>query len=228
MRVSEVFASIQGEGHLAGVPSLFIRFSGCNLRCVWCDTPYTSWEPEGDDWSEERIIEWVRAHPNYRHVVLTGGEPMLFAEIEPLTRQLHELKLHVTIETAGTVRRNVECDLMSISPKLANSTPWKRAAGGWAERHEKLRIQQDVLADLMLRFEHQLKFVVAAPSDLGEIEALVTALKAEPIRVLLMPEGVDPEVLNKRSIWLVEECRRRGWRFCPRLHVLLYGNRRGV
>lgn len=228
MKVSEVFASIQGEGILAGVPSLFIRLSGCNLRCVWCDTPYTSWHPEGEEWSEERILAWVDLQPAYRHVVLTGGEPMLFSAIEPLTRLLQERGLHITIETAGTVDRDVACDLMSISPKLANSTPWRRGAKEWAERHEATRIQLEVLRSLTGRFEHQLKFVVAEPGDLLEIEDLVRRLDASAGRILLMPEGVDAASLAERSQWLVEECKRRGWRYSPRLHVLLYGNRRGV
>lgn len=228
MRVSEVFASIQGEGILAGVPSLFVRATGCNLRCVWCDTPYTSWESEGEEWPLERILSWVKSHPAYRHVVLTGGEPMLFAETEPLTRALHELGLHVTIETAGTLIRDVACDLMSISPKLANSTPWQRGSGEWAERHEQLRIQPHVLTSLMRNFDYQLKFVVSSPDDLEEIERLAEQLHAAPQRILLMPEGIEAAVLNERAAWLVEECKLRGWRFCPRLHVLLYGNRRGT
>jgi len=210
------------------VPSLFIRLSGCNLRCVWCDTPYTSWEPEGEDWTADRILDWVKGFPSYRHVVLTGGEPMLFADIEPLTRSLNALGFHITIETAGTVTRDVVCDLMSISPKLANSTPWQRGSREWAERHERTRIQQDVLVNLMSSFEHQLKFVVAAPEDLAEIQSLVERLQANPERILLMPEGVDAGVLSDRSAWVVEACKQRGWRFCPRLHVLLYGNRRGT
>jgi 7-carboxy-7-deazaguanine synthase len=228
VKVSEVFASIQGEGILSGVPSLFIRLTGCNLRCVWCDTPYTSWEPEGEDWPPERLLAWVDAHPAYRHVVLTGGEPMLFREIETFSRQLHHRGLHLTIETAGTVLRDVACDLMSVSPKLANSTPWNRGSREWAERHEASRIQPDTLRSLLKNFNHQLKFVVASPSDLPEIEDLVRQLPSTPDRVLLMPEGVDPSVLSQRAVWLVEECKLRGWRFCPRLHVMLYGNRRGT
>lgn len=228
MRISEVFPSIQGEGILAGVPSLFIRVSGCNLRCVWCDTPYTSWEPEGEDWPLSRLLEWLNSQPGYRHAVLTGGEPMLFSEIEPLTRAIRELGLHITIETAGTVLRNVACDLMSISPKLSNSTPWRRASAEWADRHERLRIQPTTLAALMRGYEHQLKFVVSSPADLPEIEQLTQQLGARADRILLMPEGVDPAALNERAQWLVEECKQRGWRFCPRLHVMLYGNRRGV
>src|SRR5664279_5163899 len=138
MRIAEVFPSIQGEGLLSGVPSLFIRVSGCNLRCRWCDTPYTSWAPEGEDWPLDRLLEWVKGFPVYRHVVLTGGEPMLFPAIVQLSKELREAGLHITVETAGTVYQDVECDLMSLSPKLANSTPEDPV---WRERHDERRIQ---------------------------------------------------------------------------------------
>ncbi|HUB33862.1 MAG TPA: 7-carboxy-7-deazaguanine synthase QueE, partial [Bryobacteraceae bacterium] len=118
MRIAELFYSLQGEGSLVGVPSVFIRTTGCNLRCSWCDTPYTSWQPEGTDWSLRQILAEVRAHPA-RHAVVTGGEPMIQPEIIPLTEQLRAAGLHITVETAGTVFQPVACDLMSISPKLA-------------------------------------------------------------------------------------------------------------
>jgi 7-carboxy-7-deazaguanine synthase len=228
MKIAEVFATVQGEGVLSGVPSLFIRTSGCNLRCAWCDTPYTSWTPEGEEWSAERLADWTAAFPSFRHAVLTGGEPMLFDEAAELTRRLKERGLHITIETAGTVYREVICDLMSISPKLQNSTPWERDGGQWAERHERMRIQIPVLERLTGEFEHQLKFVVAAARDLEEITELAGRLRTEPSRVLLMPEGVAPEVLRERAKWLIEECKSRGYRYCPRLHIEVYGNRRGV
>ncbi|MBI4908810.1 MAG: 7-carboxy-7-deazaguanine synthase QueE, partial [Acidobacteria bacterium] len=122
MKISEIFYSIQGEGVLAGVPSVFVRTSGCNLRCVWCDTPYTSWSPEGVDMTIAAIVERVAADSK-GHVVVTGGEPMIQPQIGELTRALRGLGQHITIETAGTVAPEVECDLMSISPKLSNSTP---------------------------------------------------------------------------------------------------------
>jgi 7-carboxy-7-deazaguanine synthase len=228
MTISEVFASIQGEGLLAGVPSLFVRLSGCNLRCVWCDTPYASWNPEGEEWSVGRIVDWTRDYQAYRHVVLTGGEPMLFPEIRDLSLALSDRGLHVTIETAGTVWQNVACDLMSVSPKLRNSTPREREAGAWAQRHEERRLNVDVLQRLVRHFAYQLKFVVQSPGDMEEIERVVHLAQADQERVLLMPEGTDAATLAERSVWLVEECKRRGYRFCPRLHVLLYGNRRGV
>jgi 7-carboxy-7-deazaguanine synthase len=223
LKIAELFYSIQGEGSLVGVPSVFLRTSGCNLRCAWCDTPYTSWQPEGADLTLGQILDEVRAHPA-RHVVVTGGEPMIAPEIVPLTQRLHELGFHITIETAGTVVQPVECDLMSISPKLANSTP----GGQWAAQHNRLRIQPEVLLELIARYPYQLKFVIEQPGDLDEVRALIGTLEADRSRVILMPEGTDPARLRERAVWLAEICKREGFRFSPRLHVDLYGHRRGV
>ena len=223
MKIAELFYSIQGEGSLVGVPSFFIRTSGCNLRCAWCDTPYTSWQPEGVEMSLAQILDEVKAHPA-KHVVVTGGEPMIAPEIVPLTNRLRDLGLHITIETAGTVFQPVACDLMSISPKLSNSTP----PGPWATQHDRLRIQPEVLVELMGRYQYQLKFVIARPGDLEEVRPLLETLRADRERVILMPEGTDREVLRERSVWLAEICKDEGFRFSPRLHVDLYGNQRGV
>jgi 7-carboxy-7-deazaguanine synthase len=224
LKIAELFYSIQGEGSLAGVPSVFIRTSGCNLRCGWCDTPYTSWMPEGADLTLDQILDEVKAHPA-RHVVVTGGEPMIAPEIIPLTERLHGLGLHITIETAGTVFQPVACQLMSISPKLGNSTPGDPR---WAAQHDRLRIQPATLAQLMARYPYQLKFVIEKPADLEEVRRLVGDLKADLGRVILMPEGTDRERLRERALWLVEVCKEEGFRFSPRLHVDLYGNQRGV
>jgi 7-carboxy-7-deazaguanine synthase len=223
LKIAELFYSLQGEGRLTGVPSFFIRTSGCNLRCAWCDTPYTSWNPEGIDIPLARILDEVKAHPA-RHVVVTGGEPMIAPEILPLTEALRRLGLHITIETAGTVFHPVACDLMSISPKLANSTP----EGPFAATHERLRIQPDTLRRLMERYDYQLKFVVEKPGDLVEVRMLLIELGADSERVVLMPEGTDRECLRERSLWLAEICKEEGFRFSPRLHVDLWGDRRGV
>ncbi len=227
MKIAELFYSIQGEGMLIGTPSVFIRTSGCNLRCRWCDTPYTSWAPEGEEMSLEAILDYVRAHST-GFVVVTGGEPMIAPELVPLTEALRRANQHITIETAGTVDAPVACDLMSVSPKLANSTPWEQQAGRWAEIHERRRIRLEVLRRLIARYPYQLKFVVAAPEDLGEIRALVKELAADRSRVILMPEGTDPEILRERGRWLAELSKQEGYRFSPRLHIDLWGNRRGV
>jgi 7-carboxy-7-deazaguanine synthase len=223
LKIAELFYSLQGEGALVGVPSVFIRTSGCNLRCTWCDTPYTSWQPEGTDWSLDQILNEVKAHPA-RHVVVTGGEPMMLPEVVPLTERLRALGHHITVETAGTVFRPVACDLMSISPKLSHSTP----AGPWAAQHDSLRIQLDTLAELLARYPYQLKFVIQNPGDLAEVRSLVEALGAGREHVILMPEGTDREAIRERAVWLAEICKQEGFRFSPRLHVDLYGNQRGV
>jgi 7-carboxy-7-deazaguanine synthase len=228
MRISEVFASIQGEGILAGVPSLFVRTSGCNLRCHWCDTPYTSWAPEGEEWEIGRIMAWVAENRGYRHVVLTGGEPMIQPQLPELAQRLGEAGLHVTVETAGTVYLDMACDLMSISPKLANSTPWRMDGERRAEAHERLRINAEVLSKLVRRYEYQLKFVVANPEDLVEINKVSELCGAAGERVLLMPEGRTAGELRERAAWVVELCKEHGYRYCPRLHVELYGDRRGT
>lgn len=228
MKIAEIFYSIQGEGGLVGVPSVFVRTSGCNLRCVWCDTPYTSWTPEGEEMEVAVIVRAVQQHTAARHVVLTGGEPMIAPGVVELSQQLAARRYHVTIETAGTVWQPVACQLMSISPKLSNSTPHQRDGGRWAAQHDRLRIQEDVLRDLMAGYPHQLKFVVEKPEDLDEILKLCEQLQADPRHVVLMPEGRDAVTLRERCLWLAEVCKRTGFRLSPRLHVDLWGDRRGV
>jgi 7-carboxy-7-deazaguanine synthase len=223
-----MFSSIQGEGILTGVPSTFVRVSGCNLRCVWCDTPYASWNPEGDTREVAEVAQQIKSLPN-RHVVLTGGEPMLFDPIEALCAELHESGFHITIETAGTVFRRLPCDLMSISPKLKNSAP--PADSGWLERHESTRSQPEVLSDLTSNYDYQLKFVIGdtPEADLREIDEILAGVPGLlQDRVLLMPEGIDAEVLRRRQKTLVDLCIQRGWRLCSRLHIELFGNRRGT
>jgi 7-carboxy-7-deazaguanine synthase len=227
MKISEIFYSIQGEGMLTGVPSVFVRTSGCNLRCVWCDTPYTSWAPEGADMAVEEILTAVRSHPA-KHAVVTGGEPMIAPGIVELTESIKQAGLHVTIETAGTVYQRVACDLMSISPKLENSTPFEREGGKWVAQHERLRYRPEVLRQLMAEYEYQLKFVVAAEEDTAEIANMIEDLHADRSRVVLMAEGITSDVLRERAPWLTEICKREGFRYSPRLHIDLWGNQRGV
>ncbi|MEQ1947479.1 MAG: 7-carboxy-7-deazaguanine synthase QueE [Bryobacteraceae bacterium] len=228
MKLSEIFYSIQGEGILAGVPSVFVRTSGCNLRCTWCDTPYTSWNPEGQDMRVSELAA-VALKFGAPHIVITGGEPMLTPEVVDLTKALKSVgDCHITIETAGTVFQPVECDLMSISPKLANSTPTEREEGRWAAQHDRLRYQPEVLKRLMTAYPYQLKFVVSQPADLKEIRQIVKETGADPERVVLMPEGTSPEKLREKAEWVIGMVKREGFRYGPRLHVDIWGDQRGV
>ena len=258
LRIAEIFASIQGEGIWAGTPSVFVRVSGCNLRCVWCDTPYASWSPEGPTLSIDDIFCAVQRH-EIEHVVLTGGEPMLFDPIEELCAVLKTQGHAITIETAGTVFRDLPCDLMSISPKLSNSTPIGKASEEWVQRHERTRLELAPLRELLRRYPHQLKFVVNPEADfdgqLAEIEAVLSGIassedaaspEARPIKatrqvasqesgagsphsiILLMAEGTDSETLTRRERLLAPACVKLGYRLSPRLHIHWFGNTRGT
>ena len=260
MKIADIFYSIQGEGKLVGVPSVFIRTSGCNLRCTWCDTPYTSWSPEGESLDVEAIVDQVVRHQTH-YVVITGGEPMIAPGIEALTVALKARDYHITIETAATVWKDVVCDLASISPKLANSTPWERDVQ-WARKHEATRINLDVIRRFMQCPDYQFKFVIDTPDDLSEVESLLHQIgshevagdspmtnapsvasarsfpcegaKTLPVfpipasHVLLMPQCVTREALNAKSQWLADLCKQKGYRYCSRLHIELFGNTRAT
>ncbi|MEX0716453.1 MAG: 7-carboxy-7-deazaguanine synthase QueE [Planctomycetaceae bacterium] len=224
MRIAEIFHSIQGEGGFTGTPSVFVRTTGCNLRCWFCDTPYTSWAPEGAARDWRSVLEEVRRF-DCEHVVVTGGEPFLQPEVVPLTHALADAGHFVTIETAATIDRPAHADLMSISPKLANSTP---AESPWNARHEARRDAPAVVARFVRDYAHQLKFVIDRPEDVADVE---TWLARQPTidseNVWLMPQATTAEMLREKQPWLDAIASRRGWRVSPRLHVELFGNVRG-
>ena len=225
MLIAEIFHSIQGEGRYTGTASVFVRTSGCNLRCWFCDTPYTSWNPEGTAYSVEAILAEV-ARYNCPHVVLTGGEPMLVPDLVELTQELARSGAFVTIETAGTVDLPVVADLMSISPKLRNSTP---VGDEWAARHDERRHAPEVIRRLILDYPYQLKFVIDRPDDVADVEQWLTEFpEVAAENVYLMPQATTAEALREQSAWVQRAAMERGWQFSPRLHVEMFGNRRGV
>jgi 7-carboxy-7-deazaguanine synthase len=223
MFIAETFTSIQGEGVLAGTPSFFIRTSGCNLRCAWCDTPYTSWRPEGQRRPVRDLLE--AAHTaSLRHVVVTGGEPLLQRELSELTRGLAANGHHITVETAGTLAPEFDCHLLSVSPKTSNSDP----EGPFRSRHRELRSRIEPLQRLLsLHPEHQLKFVTRGEDDIGEILDLAQRLAVARERVLLMPEGRSAAEVAVRAPAVARLCLEHGFRYSPRLHLELFGNTRG-
>jgi 7-carboxy-7-deazaguanine synthase len=226
MKLAELFYSIQGEGKLVGMPSVFVRASGCNLRCSWCDTPYASWKPQGENVPVDQIVQQITSYPT-KHVVLTGGEPMIMPEIAQLCTALHEIGRHITIETAATIFQPLPIDLASLSPKLSNSTPH---GSEFAASHEQTRLNIPVIQQFIDSSpDFQLKFVVSREQDLSEIHEILQQLKQwQPSDIMLMPEGTDIATLNSRNNWIAETCKQTGFRFCQRLHVQLYGNTRGT
>jgi len=233
MRIAEIYASLQGEGLLAGTPSVFVRTSGCNLRCHWCDTPFTSWEPVGEQRSVAEVAAAVASFGR-QHVVITGGEPLLLTEVADLCQMLRGNSMHITIETAGTVFLEATADLVSISPKLASSTPPTDTPGNWAARHEEARRRDEVILALMAGGTYQLKFVVDSPADLAEAVAWIDDLAAarpdgvDRSRVLFMPQGRGSEELARTTAWLEPECRARGIHLAHRYHIEWFGHTRGT
>jgi 7-carboxy-7-deazaguanine synthase len=228
MRIAEIYRSVQGEGMLTGMPSVFVRASGCNLRCWFCDTPYTSWLPEGRDVSIDEIIAQVEEWDT-GHVVITGGEPMLFAELMPLCARLRAMGRHITIETAGTLYLPVACDLMSISPKFASSAPSPISHPRWHRRHERERHRPEVVARMVAEYEYQLKFVIDTPADLDEVSNYLRDIpQISRRRVWLMPQGTEQQQLDARATWLRPYCDAEGFVFCPRKQIEWYGPVRGT
>ena len=231
MKISELFFSIQGEGELTGVPSVFVRTSGCNLRCRWCDTKYASWKPEGENVTINDLLDKVCSYPA-RHVVISGGEPMIAKGIEEFTHLLKESGKHITIETAGTISPNgIQCDLASLSPKLSDSTPKEGDINKeWIDRHESKRLDYDILSEWVNLYNFQLKFVVSKEEEIKEIQNVISRIEGKilPEKVLLMPEGIDPDTLRSRYDLLIDLCKENGYRLCNRLHIDLFGNTPGT
>jgi len=224
MLIAEVFESTQGEGPYSGTQSLFVRTSGCNLRCWFCDTPYTSWKPEGTDHSWEDLAA-LAAAGSPQHVVLTGGEPMLLSDLEPLSQALAALGKIITVETAGTVYRDMHCDLMCISPKMSNSTPDDET---WKARHDETRTNLDVIRKLISSYESHFKFVIDHEDDTTEVLDYLQQLpEVTPDHVWLMPQATTKEQLADKTDWVHRLAQTHGFRFSNRLHIEQFGNTRG-
>lgn len=214
---------------LTGVESVFVRISGCNLRCWFCDTPHASWNPESTRRSVTQIVDEVVSR-KVSHAVITGGEPLLYAETTQLCNALAQASVHVTIETAATLWQAATCDLMSISPKLTASKPRQGTiAPKWIDQHESRRWRPDVILRLIKQAtQFQLKFVVDQQAELDEVQSIVEALRGEvfPARVWVMPQARSVEELDRQQQWLIAECEKRGFQYCDRKHLRWFGNKR--
>lgn len=241
----EIFHSIQGEGKNLGLPSVFVRLSLCNLNCVWCDTDYT-WNWEGTDfkhafdnrvgYSKFKKEDWITSPPtdelirnisNFKcaHIVITGGEPLV--QHKDLTAFVGALKesqpnfYHIEFETNGTIIPNEALDLLTdqynVSIKLSNSGV-----------DQKLRIVPDAIRYFVRSSKSNFKFVIDQASDLEEVLELISDYNIPKDRVYLMPQGTTADALDPKAAWLVEICKEHQLAFSPRLHIAIYGDKKGV
>ena len=263
--VIEMFSSIQGEGKYMGVPSFFVRVSGCNLRCVFkdsrCDTPYSSFEPEKSLYHDMDTLvnafkEMRDTSPKTHHLVITGGEPLLYKnDLEEFLSRVYEDGMKITIETNGTMpvlnplHKGFRVDLYSVSPKLSTSVDHecKFINKETKERHDNLRINYKNLVNIVLTSSnYQFKFVYSGPECITEIEEIYNKMAAiidskddhytrmfyfinHPNKhTMLMPEGITEEQLNRSRKEIADICIARGWSYTDRLHILIWGDKRGV
>ena len=241
--INEIYTCLQGEGKLTGVPHILIRVSGCRLRCQFansfCDTPYSSWGPEKGKYGYEDVHDFYMKHKHIKHTMITGGGPTLHRDM--LVELCKIGKFHnqyITIETEGSESVGTQADLISLSPKLSNSTP---RPGTWMpylnrevtekdkEKHEKWRKNYEAMMNLIdLHPDYQVKPVISNKEDLKEVKELQKILDIPNDKVYLMPEGLEPKQLKERRRWLMDLCVREGYNFTDRLHIIAYGDIRGV
>jgi 7-carboxy-7-deazaguanine synthase len=222
----EIFHSLQGEGHSIGTPTVFLRLALCNLTCVWCDTKYT-WDwanfdpkteilPLTSEDIEERILRY-----DCPHLVITGGEPMMQQDaLAPLALSLKGRGFYIEVETNGTLAPNADMEQAvsqwNVSPKLANS-------GVDADKRE--------IAESLTAFaaseKSYFKFVLSQPTDVDEVLTLVERYAIQPQRVILMPQGTTRKAIEEGSQWVTDLCTKHGFRFSSRMHILLWGDKRG-
>lgn len=218
MRVCEIFYSLQGEGGLAGMPSVFVRLAGCPLHCRWCDTAYARDEASGREMSAQAILPQIADYPT-RHLVITGGEPTAQQDMAAAADVFAAAGYRITLETSGhRYIANMPIYLASISPKLSNTGATPPAGVGHLKN----------IIDYIAHYRYQLKFVVDTPADLDEIADYLELLgEVNPECVFLMPQAARREEYLEKSVWVAQYCAQAGFRFSPRLQVMLYDGQRG-
>ena len=261
LNIVDCFVSIQGEGIYAGYPSLFIRVSGCNLRCCFkgsvCDTAYSSFNPEKGIYTKDDIIKSLDQYSNVKHIVVTGGEPMLYQkELVDLFQYIHGEYYLITIETNGTIAPIDEMEefvaLYSMSPKLNTSIPEpnfvyqvpvngemipKSFTKKECDALNEKRINIEAICKMINQSDYQLKFVYSNEDSLKEILEILDRIDkymeengGYPVisnYVMLMPEGITSEQINENGRKAVDICIKHGWVYTDRLHIRLWGDQRG-
>jgi 7-carboxy-7-deazaguanine synthase len=233
-----VFYTLQGEGTYAGHPSLFIRTSGCNLRCAWrnpdgqitrCDTPYSSFSPEKNPIEIGELKRIIAQYPSNVHIVITGGEPMMHKNLDGIITFARVRGHSVTIETNGTLYWENGANHFSISPKLSTSS----SDPDHGLKHEERRMNFASMASIIKNHDYQFKFVYNTPADVEEILNIrenLMALTGININqnIWLMPQGTTDFQFNSKAEEIWEVCKKYGWKYTDRLHIRTYGQKKGV
>ena len=210
--ITEIFSSFQGEGPYQGKGATFIRFAGCNLKCTWCDTKY-SWHPDYIEFSQmsiEEIIQEIEKFGN-NHIVITGGEPLLYQRAISALREAFSQHF-IEVETSGSIALQIgesTVDHFNISPKLSNS------------KNDNYRLKMKPKNCIF-------KFVIEKEQDIEEVQSFTEKWEITADKIWIMPQGTDKLTLENRAKWLQPLAYKKNWQFTNRLHILKYGNKKGV
>ena len=225
INICEMFHSIQGEGLLQGVPSVLVRLVGCNLSCDWCDTKDILQKGNYISLNEQKLLEKLAIY-NCKHIILTGGEPTIYESLNDLIGVLHKNGYLVTVETNGTIQKELNCDLVSISPKLSNSIPQIFKGTTEEEEYNRKRINIDAIRCHIQSGKYQIKFVVGdSQEDFDEVKDILEQIgDYDRERVLIMPQAATIERLNEIQAEVARLCICNNLRYSNRLQLQIWGN----
>lgn len=209
--ISEIFYSLQGEGPNIGQPTVFVRTTGCNLHCDWCDEPEALDVKKGIQMTTEKILKEIQKH-NIKFVDITGGEPMLQQQqLLPLLQHLKDLGYSIEIETNGSFESKIDDTIThyNCSPKFSNS----------GNKPYKLKLKNP---------KTFYKFVADTPEDIQEVLHFITSENLPKEKCSLSPQCRTEEEAFQKSLWLMEECKTHNLKFSPRMHIYYWGNKKGT
>ena len=218
MKISEHFVSFQGEGRYTGIPCLFVRLQGCNLTCSFCDTKYTWNKDKGIEMTVNQIVALINQH---KHVVFTGGEPLL--QMDELKQVIASSDAFVEIETNGTLFNDFIPRLVKMGKVHVNVSP---KTDFWSTKYLETILMWNGHCDY--------KFVIRKldKGGMAELDFVKKLITRHHLRnVILMPEGIDSQSIIRGTRELLEEIKKQnlqGIRVATRLHVILHENKRGV
>lgn len=225
IQICEMFYSIQGEGRLQGVPSVFLRLTGCNLNCEWCDTSEVLENHTRVKYTDGELLQEIKKYP-CSHVVITGGEPTLCREINSWILLFKENGYMVTVETNATIPINLACDLVSMSPKLSNSIPVSAGNRGIMDSHDRKRINIEAIKNFIKHQDYQIKFVCRAlQSDMDEVKGILEQIGTyDNTKVMIMPLADSRDELYAIQRDLVRLCISNNFRYANRLQLQIWDN----
>ncbi len=225
IRIRELFKTIQGEGIFQGIPSVILRLTGCNLNCEWCDTKKLLSDNKDIEYTDEMLLNILEDY-GCSHVIITGGEPTIHSNLNELIWILKNKGYYVTVETNATNIMDLDCDLVSMSPKLSNSEKGilneEKNISGYNTKH----INFNAIKHYIRNNNYQIKFVCRAlQQDIDEVKDVLMQIgEYDPTRVMIMPLANSREQLYLVQKAIIGFCIDNNLRYANRLQLQVWNN----